>query len=115
MRFANENGYYELNDFPGNHQIVVSNHAHIHPHLRGKGLGQIEHLQRLHKMRDLGYDYTICTVAKDNEVQSHILNKMDWRELASFWVPYTGEILLYGRPLLSIPKTIADVKPRSRT
>ena len=66
MRFANEDGYCELNSFPGCNQIVVSNHAFIYPEKRGKGLGSKNHKLRVERAKFLGYDYFICTVKADN-------------------------------------------------
>lgn len=93
-------GFYELNTFPGCNQIVVSNHAFIEKGERGKGLGNEAHFQRLSKMRELGYDYALCTVVKDNEAQIHILEKNGWRKLDEFWNRETEhQVLIYGRLL----------------
>ena len=62
MRFSDQYGFYELNPFPGSNQVVVSNHAFIFPKFRGKGFGKIQHMERLIKARELGYDLIVCTV-----------------------------------------------------
>ena len=84
MRFADKFGFYELNPFPGSNQIVISNHAFIKPEFRGQGLGKIQHLERLRKAKDLGYDLIICTVREDNYVEKHILGKFNWAFMRRF-------------------------------
>lgn len=90
MRFSNENGYCELNPFPGNSQIVVSNHAFIYPEKRGKGLGRKNHQLRVERSTFLGYDYLICTVKSNNEPELAILKKEGFKELDKFLNTNTG-------------------------
>lgn len=90
MRYADKFGFYELNPLPGCNQVVVSNHALIYKEHRGKGIGQIQHHERLEKARELGYDLMLCTVKADNEAEKHILNKMGWAHLTSFSNTETG-------------------------
>jgi RimJ/RimL family protein N-acetyltransferase len=98
MRFGNEYGYCELNDFPGNSQIVVSNHAFIYPKYRGKGHGTENHIKRVDRAKDLGYDYMICTVRKNNVAELAILKKEGWKELDEFKNTNTGnDVLIYGK------------------
>lgn len=98
MRYANDNGFYELNPFPGCNQIVVSNHSLVYKHKRGNGIGSKEHTDRLAKIKFLGYDYVICTVKSDNAPQRHILEKNEWRQLDSFTNSETGNLVfLYGK------------------
>jgi L-amino acid N-acyltransferase YncA len=100
MRFANENGYCELNPFPGNSQIVVSNHAFIYPDKRGKGLGNDNHKLRVERARFLGYDYLICTVKSTNSHELKILEKNGFKELDEFLNTNTGNMnKIFGKPL----------------
>ncbi len=100
MRFANENGYCELNSFPGNSQIVVSNHAFIYPDKRGKGLGNENHKLRVERSRFLGYDYLICTVKSNNEAELKILKKNGFKELDEFLNTNTGNMnKIFGKKL----------------
>lgn len=84
MRFADENGYYELNPFPGCNQLVVSNHAFIWKDKRGQGLGKKQHEARLAKARELGYNAIICTVRVTNTVEKAILTKYGWTKVHEF-------------------------------
>lgn len=85
---------------PGCNQIVVSNHAFVRPELRGQGIGQKQHKERLDKAKELGYDYIICTVREDNKAEVHILEKNGWSELSWFVNSETGnKVLIYGRQL----------------
>lgn len=105
MRYAfyylsNPVGFYELNPFPGCNQLTVSNHAFIAPEFRGKGLGDIQHKQRLHTAKVLGYDYMICTVNSENEVEKKILVKNNWVRLDTFRNSETGNnVEIWGRVL----------------
>jgi hypothetical protein len=103
MRFANENGYGELNNFPGCNQITVSNHAFIYPNQRGKGKGDENHKLRLKRAKLMGYDYMVCTVIDSNVAQRRILTKNNWKELDEFKSSETGHtIIIYGKKLLNI-------------
>lgn len=99
MRYADDiGGFYELNPFPGCNQIVVSNHSWIPPEQRGKGNGTDIHDARLTKIRELGYDYALCTVRSVNLPQLLILKKAGWKHLDTFDNKETGHtICLYGK------------------
>lgn len=100
MRFANENGYCELNPFPGNSQIVVSNHAFIYHSKRGKGLGNDNHKLRVERATFLGFDYLICTVKSDNKAELAILKKNNFKELDEFLNTNTGNLnKIFGKQL----------------
>jgi GNAT superfamily N-acetyltransferase len=100
MRFASEFGFYELNPFPGSNQIVVSNHAFIYPQYRGKGLGQLQHKERLAEAKKLGYNYILCTVNKSNMAEIHILQKNGWDYLSFFENVETDHtVSIYGKSL----------------
>lgn len=100
MRFANENGYCELNPFPGCSQIVVSNHAFIYPDKRRKGLGSLNHELRVNRAKFMGYDYILCTVKADNVAELAILKKYNFKELDEFLNSETGNLVkLFGKKL----------------
>ena len=100
MRYANENGYCELNSFPGNSQIVVSNHAFIYPEKRGKGFGSENHKLRRERAAFLGYDYMICTVKSTNSPELFILAKEGFKELDRFVNTNTGNVnIIFGKSL----------------
>jgi ribosomal protein S18 acetylase RimI-like enzyme len=99
-RYANENGFCELNPFPGCNQIVISNHAFVYPEKRGKGHGTQNHLLRVERATNLGYDLILCTVREDNRKEKHILNKEGWQFLTCFLNSETGhEIELWSKRL----------------
>jgi RimJ/RimL family protein N-acetyltransferase len=91
-------GFYELNPFPGCNQIVVSNHAFIPKEHRGKGLGSMAHKHRLEHIKQLGYDYVMCTVHENNEPQIKILENNGWTYLDFFLNKETSKLLrIYGK------------------
>ena len=100
-RFANENGYCELNSFPGCSQIVVSNHAFIYQEKRGKGCGKKNHELRYERARFLGYDYIICTVRANNVPELKILENNNFKELDEFTNTNTGNLVkIFGKKII---------------
>ena len=100
MRFANDDGYCELNSFPGNSQMVVSNHAFIYPDKRGQGKGKKNHELRVERAKFFGYDYIICTVKATNNAEIAILTKNKWKELDEFLNTNTGNrVKIFGKRL----------------
>lgn len=98
MRFATPFGYYELNPFPGCNQIVVSNHSFVSLKVRGQGIGKRQHAARLDHIRQLGYNYTICTVKASNEAQLRILTAANWKRLDEFYNTETeNTVYIYGK------------------
>jgi GNAT superfamily N-acetyltransferase len=114
MRIADEYGFYELNPFPGNNQVVVCNHVLIYPEHRGKGRGVIQHESRYDTACALGYDLMICTVRADNEVEKHILTKFGWKFATRFQNRETGNLVeMWTRELndkLDYRKAMEDIK-----
>ena len=100
MRFANEDGYCELNSFPGCSQIVVSNHAFIYPEKRGKGKGHVNHKLRVERAKFMGYDYLMCTVRADNAIELKILYANKFKYLDEFKNSESGNsVILFGKKL----------------
>ncbi len=100
MRFANENGYCELNTFPGCNQIVVSNHAFIYKDKRGKGLGNENHKLRVERAKFMGYNYLLCTVKANNIAELAILKKNNFKELDEFLNSESGNLVkIFGKKL----------------
>lgn len=100
MRFANENGYCELNPFPGCSQIIISNHTFIYPEKRGKGKGHINHELRVERAKFMGYDYLLCTVRATNKAELAILYKHKFKYLDEFMNTETGNsIIIFGKKL----------------
>lgn len=100
MRFADENGFFELNPFPGCNQLVISNHALIYPDKRGQGLGKQQVETRIETATELGYDYLICTIKGSNEVQLRNVALAGYQILDHFFSTETGSmIFILGRKL----------------
>ena len=85
MRYSGTaDSFYELHDFPRCSQIVVSTNAFVPKRNRGKGYGAYDHMVRVAKAQELGYDLMICTVAGTNKAEQHILAKNRWKHVHSF-------------------------------
>ena len=93
-------GHYELNNFPGCNQIVISNRSCIHPEFRGQGLGKQLAAEKIAVATQDGYDYMIATVVSTNTAQLKIMAENNWTLLDSFSNRETGnEINIFGRRL----------------
>lgn len=100
MRFANEYGACEITTLPGSPQVAVSHAVFIHPAHRGTGKGSLNHVLRLKRLKEMGYNYVICTVNAANGVERHILKENGWTELSNFQSSQTNHtVCLYGREL----------------
>jgi hypothetical protein len=98
MRFANEDGYCELNPFPGCSQIVVLNHAFIYPEKRRQGKGSVNHKLRVERAKFMGFNYLICTVKANNTAELAILNKNKFKELDQFLNTESGNLVkIFGK------------------
>lgn len=98
MRVSTAVSVYELDNLPGSSQVCVSHSMFVKPEHRGQGLADQEHKDRLAAIKDLGYDYAICTVDKSNAAQVHLLEKNGWTNLDFFWSQKTGHSVgIYGR------------------
>ena len=84
-----------------NESIAFSFAAKVAAGERGKGIGQEQHKARLDCAKEWGCTYMLCTVAKHNEVQKHILKKNGWKFLTIIpEATSTSESLLYGKELV---------------
>ena len=92
-RYSTPHGFYELNNFPGCAQLIVSNHAFVLPEHRGQGHGKAGHLARLNHMKSLGYSAAICTVKCYNKPQKAILKRFGWSKVFSFYNDETDTIV----------------------
>lgn len=94
-------GYESETEFECGAGIVISHGVEIFPQFRGQGLGQKAHEARLDEFKKY-YNYALCTVRRDNDVQLHILKKFGWVRLANTSTPqHSGghPIYLMGRNL----------------
>lgn len=93
-------GHYELNNFPGCNQIVISNHSCIYPEYRGKGFGLELAKEKISRAKEEGFDYMIATVVSANIVQLKIMEKNGWKLLDTFFNRESGnEVNIFGRTL----------------
>lgn len=100
MRFANENGACEIDTLPGSPQVAVSHAVFIYPEKRGKGLGTVNHLLRLNRLKAMGYNYVLATMRAGNIREEKILLKNEWKRLDDFVSSATGHnVVLWGKKL----------------
>jgi len=100
MRISNEHGFSELNEFPRNSQIVISNSAYVYPEHRGKGKGKFNQQLRIRRAKSLGYDYIMSTVIASNSIQLAIMTSEGWKERDRFLNRVTGNtVIIFGKNL----------------
>lgn len=97
MRFAMFAGAYEVGSLPSQPQVAHCHGFHVRRELRGKGYGHTLKAHQNRTLRQLGYDFAVCTVCASNTAQKRILATGGWRELAHFVSSKTGErVELWG-------------------
>lgn len=100
MRFANEYGACEIDTLPGSPQIAVSHAVFIYPENRGTGKGTLNHMLRLNRLKNMGYNYVLATMRAGNAREEAILVKNEWRKLDQFVSSATGNtVILWGKRL----------------
>jgi predicted GNAT family acetyltransferase len=99
VRFHDEYGYYELNDFPGNKNIVISNNVYIYPWHRNQGRGKDQHLHRLETARKMGYTRIICTVEEGNIYEKRILKANYWKMIGYVFSHESTNAEIWSRDL----------------
>lgn len=83
-----------VSKFPGNGDVVVVSDVRLDRAYRGKGYGrQFRQLRNL-CLKGQQYKYVLATVAKDNDIQHHILKVQGAIQLTRL-----GNSILYGQPL----------------
>ncbi len=93
-------GHYELNNFPGCNQIVISNHSCVYPEYRGNGFGLELAKDKISRATEEGFDYMIATVVSTNTAQLKIMKKNGWKLLDTFSNRESGnEVHIFGRSL----------------
>lgn len=81
---------YNLTQLPGCCGVVVSNGAWIEGNVRGNGLGDYFHRERISLSEFMGYTVMMCTTVSSNEAENHILEKNDWKKVHTFQNKRTG-------------------------
>lgn len=100
MRFANEFGVCEIDTLPGSPQVAVSHAVFIYPESRGTGKGSLNHLLRLKRLKEMGYNYVLATMRVGNAREEAILLKNEWRKLDEFTSSATGnKVILWGKTI----------------
>lgn len=104
QRFANEYGTCQITALPGCPQVAVSHSVFVLPQFRRQGKGDENHKKRLQRMKDLHYDYVLCTVNHTNESEGRNLRDNGWVKISCFTSSNTEHVVdIYGRHLKNIP------------
>ena len=84
QRFSNEYGTCQITALPGSPQVAVSHSVFVLPQFRRQGKGDENHKLRLKRMKDLHYDYVLCTVDGSNSKEVRNLTDNGWKKLDVF-------------------------------
>lgn len=90
-------GAFEISSLPGQSQVAVT-HAFVVPFgQRGLGLGHKLKAQQNTLLKELHYDYALCTVSDANVAQKRVLEKAGWQRLTAFHNSRSDEVTaIYG-------------------
>lgn len=89
-------GYAYIDPLSGDSDIALMHSVYIPENERGKGIGDVQHKERLIWMRESGFEAAICTVNNNNEAEIKILEKNGWQKIAeltysSIWIKKLGK------------------------
>ena len=75
---------HSLSQLPGCCGVVVSHNSYIARDLRGYGLGDYFHKERLKSAKAQGYSCIMATTVSTNLAEIHILEKNGWKKVHEF-------------------------------
>lgn len=84
-RFATEDGAFEIDSLPSQCQVAICHGFYIKPDSRGQGAAYELKQYQNDCIRDLGYNYAICTVIASNMAQKRVLARQGWLKLTDFY------------------------------
>lgn len=106
MRFANQDGAFEIDSLPSQCQVAICHGFYVNPQKRGLGLSHTLKNTQAQTLRDLDYDYAICTVLSSNIAQKRVLFSSGWRKIGQFFSKRQNEkVELWSCEVDSIPNT----------
>ena len=83
-RFAAEDGAFEIDSLPSQCQVAICHGFYVKPDSRGQGLAHALKQYQNDCIKDLGYNYAICTVVAANMAQKRVLARQGWVKLTDF-------------------------------
>lgn len=83
-RHVDENGGFELDSLPGQCQVAICHSFFITEAQRGRGKGKALKQSQRRVLRQLHYDFGVCTVSANNAAQKRVLEAAGWTKLAEF-------------------------------
>ena len=94
--------HFSIKELPGCCGVAVLYHCSVATDFQSKGLGSLLLQLREESACKAGYSFAQATVVKENKAERAILEKLGWKELASFTNRFTRNgIIVYGKSLRS--------------
>jgi len=84
-RFAAKDGAFEIDSLPSQCQVAICHGFYIKPDSRGQGAAHTLKQYQNDCIKDLGYNYAICTVVASNMAQKRVLTRQGWIKLTDFY------------------------------
>lgn len=83
-RFATDGGAFEVESLPGQAQVAICHSFFVKADRRNQHHGHaLKALQNI-IIKEMNFDYAICTVSSKNEAQKKVLTKAGWMFLTNF-------------------------------
>lgn len=99
-RFANNTGAFHIEPAPSQPQLAHCHGFFVRHDMRGRGHGSVLKEQQMKCLKNLGYDFAICTVDGQNQAQITILEQAGWQMLVEFNNSKTGgTTMLWGKAI----------------
>jgi len=99
-RYAYGPAAFEIDSLPSQCQVAICHGFFVTPTARGQGLAHLAKMEQARVLKDLAYDYAICTVVARNHAQKRVLEKAGWARLCEFYSARQDEqIEIWGTPI----------------
>lgn len=89
-RFSYDEGVFSIEPLPSQPQVAHCHNFFVMSDRRGHGRGHALKERQMMTLRNLGYDFAICTVDSQNAAQKKVLSKAGWPRMAPFSNSKTG-------------------------
>lgn len=97
-RYAYGPSAFEIDSLPSQCQVAICHGFFVKPESRGQGLAHLAKMEQARLLKDLAYDYAICTVMASNQAQKRVLEKAGWAHLTEFYSARQDEqIEIWGK------------------
>lgn len=99
-------GYATIDPLPGDTSDIAFIHGvYIPANERRKGIGDLQHKERLAFLKEGGFQFALCTVNNQNEAEVRIVEKNGWEKIKE--LPYNS---IWIKDLRDAEEEVQDVE-----